>query len=296
MADQWPSIISNNNVIKNIGRVIGIGNHSIVCMLNSQIIKIRPFNQQGITEYEKWNRITKLLKNQTTSFLPLLRTVSFVNENDILLVSDTKRKHEVILSSQTNEDTNSFVLLKKGKYIGFISENSGKTVYQIKELSYNDLLQVIFQLLWSLSIAEKSFGYSHGDIHSKNILLKREPNILIDMSHNRRYTFNLKATLIDFELSSFECPDSTTDCIGIRNVINYCSLFQQTLQQKRLLSQFKRSLCSSKYSYSVCCLILLLIFKKKTRTNIFQIRHCYNTQYSHQFIQYHLLYNLILQN
>ncbi|EDR22343.1 hypothetical protein EDI_334990 [Entamoeba dispar SAW760] len=250
MTDQWPSIIASDNVVKNIGRVIGIGNHSIVCMLDNQTIKIRLFNQQSITEYEKWNRITKLLKNQTTSFLPLLRTVSFINENDLLLVDDTKRNQEVILSSQTNGDNISFILLKKGKYIGFISENSGKTVSQIKQLSYNDLLQVIFQLLWSLNIAEESFGYSHGDIHSKNILLKREPNILIDRSHNRRYLFNLKVTLIDFELSSFKYPDSTTDCIGIKNIINYCSLFQQTSQQKRLLSQFKRSLCSSKYSYS----------------------------------------------
>jgi len=101
----------------------------------------------------------------------------------------------------------------------FIDGISLKFFLQKKSSSFDDFLNIFFQLLLGLEIAQNRLNFSHYDLHTDNVILVHTPRASIDHMnqpfqvslYGRTFTINYryKPVMIDFGLSSVHAKGHT---------------------------------------------------------------------------------------
>jgi hypothetical protein len=97
---------------------------------------------------------------------------------------------------------------KKDQYICY-EEIKGETLWDLltsskKKMSFNEIFNIIFQLMLALEIAQRKNNFCHYDTHFGNILIHDEKSDFEIVLDDRKYSFKNThiATFIDYGLSS----------------------------------------------------------------------------------------------
>ncbi|KAH3759461.1 non-specific serine/threonine protein kinase [Pelomyxa schiedti] len=97
-----------------------------------------------------------------------------------------------------------FKVKRQQQFISFVLELADVPLSDVKTLPLLSYQQICFQLVWAIYIAQKETEFVHWDLHSGNILLKKQPDTLFkykDRKGNTWYTSGWVVKITDFGLS-----------------------------------------------------------------------------------------------
>ncbi|ELP93672.1 hypothetical protein EIN_005830 [Entamoeba invadens IP1] len=229
--------------------IIGKGHHSVICRSGDYVLKIIPFTERGKKEIQNMQRINKLLREEMCTFARLKKIIIFQLAESLELVDLSNYVTNDVVLSVENVHKKTIPI---GKYYGLKMENGGIPVHLVTQWEYKDVVEMLFQMFWSLEKAQNKFNFCHHDLHSKNVLFKREENEILDFIRGKIFNLNVKILIIDFELSTFDVQDSSEDALGIYHILNNISTKDFTQEQKTALRRIKFKLGKGSVSYSVC--------------------------------------------
>lgn len=101
----------------------------------------------------------------------------------------------------------------------------------LKECNFLDFLTILLQVCFSLYIACKKYGFTHNDLHTANILIKKyKEQLYIPYKYENKKIFiktNLIAIIIDYGFSRIEIPEKYFGPYGIprRAIFEYTKAY-----------------------------------------------------------------------
>jgi hypothetical protein len=130
------------------------------------------------------------------------------------------------------------------------------------ELMEDDVIRLLFELLYAIYIARKLFKYSHGDIHAGNVMYnyyRKRKTFQID---DREFTFNGRFTpkFIDYGEASFGIDRKSHDLLEIEQMIYEIWDIDEEdgpIRQFFLHAEWKKGVISQSSNYQIVADILL---------------------------------------
>jgi hypothetical protein len=104
----------------------------------------------------------------------------------------------------------------------------GKSIYDAKNLTYDEWLDIFIQVLVALEVGQREIGFCHNDLHTGNVMARPIDKPYSYSVNLDQSTYTLKcekyiATIIDFGMSSVVLQDMDGKDINVRNHSNYKS-------------------------------------------------------------------------
>ena len=96
----------------------------------------------------------------------------------------------------------------KDNYLELVLEKGGGTLFHRKSVTLNEMREILFQILYALSVAQRELRFVHYDLHDKNILIENfEPKRGAKITLSEGSEFFMTKILVkiaDFALSRIE--------------------------------------------------------------------------------------------
>ena len=166
----------------------------------SFVIKEMPHNDESINELEIGRRLNQLrdeIPNYVYTFGSSIPT-------NIIFNPYYNEYDEIVL--------NNYIETKK-EYLNIILENiTGELLSEIiNNIKFEDLINIILQIIFTLIHTNRYFQFSHNDINQGNIIVTKldKPKIIRYKLYNRNVTLKVRylVKIIDFGLSSLKDGD-----------------------------------------------------------------------------------------
>lgn len=211
-------------------------------------------NKQIVVKLKRKNILSKLnsaLHNlffliDFLSFIPYFyffineyKINSLIQKNIEIIKDQINFEKEVENMSKMNKNCNALNYIKIPEVYKYITNKyqdviimefiEGKTIYEIKQEDYNVYAKLLLKFGFITSIIH---GFSHGDLHSGNILFLKEPKIMnrIPLSNlDLKEDFNYKLGILDFGIM-FQIKESFKNKIFEIT----CDIFQDPPEESAL--------------------------------------------------------------
>jgi hypothetical protein len=118
-------------------------------------------------------------------------------------------------------------------FIGMFEYVTGKLFSDFKyNLSIEEQISILLQIMYSLHIAYQKFGFIHNDLHDENIIIKVSPEDQVVQLDSFSFTTKVIPIIIDYGIASVYFKDdnntehsikrlSSDELLDIRNLLSY---------------------------------------------------------------------------